>query len=133
MNVFLSAAKGFGKFHLTGNAGVRLPFDGDEESTILHFNLMADYKAHQYFHPFVSMSGIHVLDDGKGLGLTTEGYDLINFGSSNADGETQITLGAGFRSHLTPNIDFGVAYEWSVSSPEGLFDDRITADVIWRF
>lgn len=133
LNLFVSAAKGFGNFHLTGNVGFRIPMDGDEESTLFHFNLMADYRCHRYFQPFVSMSGITVISDGNAMPLTTEGYDLINFGSAHADGETQVVIGGGFRSHLTNSIDFGIAYEKAVTSPEGLFDDRVTADIIWRF
>lgn len=133
LNLFVSAAKGFGNFHLTGNAGFRIPMDGNDESTLFHFNLMADYKCHRYFHPFVSMSGITVLDEGNAMPLATEGYDLINFGSAFADGETQVVVGGGFRSHLTDSVDFGIAWETAVTSPEGLFDDRVTADIIWRF
>jgi hypothetical protein len=133
LNLFVSAAKGFGNFHLTGNTGVRIPFDGDEESAILHYSLMADVKISRWFQPFVAMSGITVLDEGNGLPLTTEGYDLINFGSSLADGETQITVGGGFRSRLTDSLMLGVAYEAPVTSPHGLYDDRFTVDLIWNF
>lgn len=133
LNLFASAAKGWDKFHLTGTLGFRLPMDGDEESSILHYSLMADYKVSRWFHPFVTASGITVISEGNGLPLDTEGYDLINFGSSGADGETQITVGGGFRSHLTPTLDFGVAWETAVTDPKGLFDDRLTADMIWRF
>lgn len=133
LNLFVSAAKGWGACHLTGNGGVRLPFDGDAKSTILHYSAMLDLAVCRLFQPFVSATGITVLDEGQGLGLTTEGYDLINFGSSEAGGETQVVVGGGFRSHLTSSWDFGIAYEKSVSKPHGLFDDRITADLIWRF
>jgi hypothetical protein len=133
LNLFVSAAKGFGGFHLTANTGVRLPFDGSEESTILHYDVMADYRVCRWFQPFVSASGITVLDEGNAMGLSTEGYDLINFGSSQAGGETQIVVGGGFRSQLTESLSFGIAYEKSVTTPHGLFDERLTADLIWRF
>lgn len=133
LNLFVSSAKGFGNFHLTGNAGVRLPFDTRAESTLLHFSAMADYRFHARFQPFVSVTGLTVLREGHALGLTTEGYDLINFGSSQAGGETQVVLGGGFRSQLTSSLSLGVAYEKSVTAPHGLFDDRLTADLSWRF
>jgi hypothetical protein len=41
-NLFVSAQKGFGDFHLQSNVGVRFPHDGDAQSTILHYGLMAD-------------------------------------------------------------------------------------------
>jgi hypothetical protein len=133
LNLFVSAAKGFGKFHLTGNTGVRIPFDTSEESTILHYSMMADYLICSWFQPFVSVTGITVLAEGNAMPLNTEGYDLINFGSSQSGGSTQIVVGGGFRSQLTPSISLGVAYEKSVSSPHGLFDDRLTADISFRF
>ena len=132
-NFFVSGAKGFDKFHITANTGLRVPIDGDAESMILHYNLMLDYRTCRWFQPFIAASGITVLDEGEGPGLSTEGYDLINFGSSGADGETQIVVGAGFRSQLADNISFGIAYEKAVTSPEDLFDDRLTADLIFRF
>lgn len=132
-NFFVSGAKGFDKFHITANTGFRVPIDADAESLIYHYDVMFDYRVCPWFQPFVSMSGITVVDDGEGPGLTTEGYDLINFGSSAASGTTQIVLGAGFRSELAQNLSFGFAYEKAVTSPEDLFDDRFTFDLIWRF
>lgn len=132
-NVFVSAEKGFNDFHLTGNVGFRFPNDTDEQSSILHYSLMADYYVHQYFIPFVVMNGWTVLQEGNNIPLSSEGYDVINFGSSLADGVTQMTLGGGFRSRLMSNVDFGVAYEKAVVSPEGLTDDRFTFDFCIRF
>ncbi len=133
LNAFVSAAKGFGRFHLTGNTGLRVPFDSAAESMIWHYSAMADYRICSWFQPFVSVTGITVVDAGDGPGLTTEGYDLINFGSSASNGETQVVAGAGFRSQLTESLSFGIAYEKAVTNPKGLFDDRLTADLIFRF
>lgn len=132
-NVFVSAAKGFDNLHITGNIGARIPHDSDEQSTILHYSLMVDYYAHQYFIPFIAANAWTVLSEGNNVPFTSEGYDVINFGSSQAGGVTQMTVGAGFRSRLTQKIDFGFAYELAVLSPEGLTDDRFTFDVSIRF
>ncbi len=132
-NPFISAEKGWDDFHLTANLGVRIPNDSDKQSTVMHYSMMADYYVCQYFIPFVVANGWTVLSEGKNLPLTSEGYDVINFGSSLANGVTQMTIGGGFRSRLAKNIDFGVAYEKSVLSPEGLTDDRFTFDVCIRF
>jgi len=132
-NVFVSAEKGFNDLHLTTNVGVRFPNDTSEQSTILHYSLQADYYASRWFIPFVVANGWTVLADGNGLPLTTEGYDVINFGASRSSGSTVMTVGGGFRSRLTKNIDFGAAYEVAVISPEGLTDDRFTFDFSIRF
>jgi len=132
-NLFVSAAKGFDKLHLTGNVGVRLPNDSDEQSTVLHYSLMADYYACRYFIPFVVANAWTVLSEGNGIPLDSEGYDVINFGASRAGNTTQMTVGGGFRSRILDNVDIGVAYEKAVLSPEGLTDDRLTFDVSIRF
>ncbi len=137
-NPFVSAEKGFGDFHLTGNFGARIPNDFSKQTAQLHYSLQADYFLHRYFIPFVVANGYTVLSEGdeKLLGavpLNTEMYDLINFGSTDAQGTTQVTVGGGFRSKLTKNVDLGFAYEAGVSKPVGIFESRVTADLIWRF
>lgn len=132
-NVFMAAEKGFGKFHLLANVGVMAPNDTDANSTQLHYHLQADYHLSRWFHPYVAANGYTVLSEGKSIPLNTEGYDLVNFGSSAAGNSTQLTLGGGFRSHLTKRLDFGFGYEKAVVKPYGLMDDRYTIDFVFRF
>jgi hypothetical protein len=137
-NIFLSAEKGFNNFHITGNAGFRLPDNFAEQTAQLHYSLQLDYYANQYFIPFFAANGYTILSDGnrnliQGVPLNTELYDLINSGSTEARGTTQFTVGGGVRSRLVKNVDVGVSYEAGVVDPVGIFDSRITADVIWRF
>jgi hypothetical protein len=137
-NIFVSAEKGFDKFHVTGNVGVIIPNDFSQNTAQLHYSLQLDYHFCQYFTPFFAMNGYTILSDGnqKLLGavpLNTEGYDLINFGSTQASGTTQLTVGGGFRTRLVKNVDVGVAYEAGIVDPVGIFDSRVTADLIWRF
>ncbi len=133
VNVFVSAQKGFGDFHLSTNVGLRIPFDTDEQSLVAHYSLMADYYTCRWFIPFVAFDAFTVLNEGSNIPLTSEGYDVINFGSSGADGVTQATIAGGFRTRLLDNVDFGFAYQKAILSPEGLTDDRFTFDVSIRF
>ena len=132
-NVFVSAVKGFGDFHVTGSAGVRLPNDWDAETAQLHYSLQLDYYTCQWFIPFVALNAFTVISEGNAIGLNTEGFDLINFGSSAAEGRTQATLAGGFRSRITNWADLGFAYEGGITTPRGLFDNRVTVDLIFRF
>jgi hypothetical protein len=132
-NLFTSAEKGFGKFHVLANAGLLLPIDDDAKSTIFHYHLQFDYHVCKWFIPFVVANGYTVVKEGNAIPFTSEGYDLVNFGSSGAEGVTQVTVGGGFRSRITNNLDFGVAYEKAVTDPAGLLDDRITVDFVIRF
>lgn len=132
-DVFVSSAKGFDQLQLMGNVGAILPVDDDANTAQLHYSLQLAFNASKLFKPFVVANGYTVLTEGNGPALGSEGYDVINFGTSNASGETQVVLGAGFRSSLTRSIDLGVAYEKGVTHDDGIFDDRVTVDVIWKF
>jgi len=133
LNVFVSAQKGFGDFHLSANGGLRIPFDSSEQSLIAHYSVMADYYTCRWFIPFVAFDAFTVMMEGNNIPLTSEGYDVINFGASGADGVTQATIAGGFRTRLLDNLDFGFAYQKAILSPEGLTDDRFTFDVSIRF
>jgi hypothetical protein len=132
-DLFVSTAKGWGDFHLTANVGARIPNDMDAETAQMHYSLQADYFTCRWFIPFVAMNAFTVLNNAKVLPIKVEGFDLINFGTSNGSGRTQAVAGAGFRSRLHKNVDLGFAYERGVTSPRGLFDDRYTVDLIFRF
>lgn len=133
-DVFVSAMKGWDKTHLTGSIGARLPLDMDEETASLHYSLQLDYAVCKYFIPFVTMNGFTVLSEGDGPAFGgIEGYDLINFGASDAAGETTLALGVGFRSKVCKHADLGFAWEKAVTSTEGLFDHRFTIDAVIHF
>jgi hypothetical protein len=133
VNIFASAVKGFGDFHLTANAGFRVPFDGDEGTTNVRYSFMADYYVCQWFIPFVTFNAFTTLTDGERVPFDSEGFDVINFGSANASGNTQGAFGVGFRSRLHERVDLGASFEWGVIDGEDIFRDRLTVDLIWRF
>lgn len=128
-NVFVSAEKGFNDFHITGNTGFIIPNNFAQNTAQLHYSLQLDYYTCQYFIPFAVMNGYTILSETKSAAsqslsavpLNTEGYDLINFGSSAASGTTQLALGGGARARLLKNVDLGVAYEAGVVNPVGIF------------
>lgn len=132
-DVFVSAMKGWEKFHATASVGGRIPVDFDQETSSLHYSLQLDYHVCRWFIPFAVVSGQTVLSQGKGPAFGVEGFDLINFGTSNASGFTQVAVGGGFRSSLCKWADIGFCYEKGLTSPKGLFDDRFTVDMIVRF
>lgn len=134
INAFVSATKGWDNLHLTGNLGVQVPFDGDKDNSNLHYSVMLDYYTSNWFIPFVAFNAFTTLSDGAGLGINSEGFDLINFGASAASGTTQGAIGFGFRSRLIENLDLGFAYEVGViDDGDDIFKDRFTVDLIWRF
>jgi hypothetical protein len=133
-DVFVSAIKGWDKFHAMASFGGRIPIDMDAETSSLHYSLQLDYAVCKYFIPFATLNGFTWLSNGQtALTGNVEGYDLINFGSARVSGETEITLGVGFRSKLLKNLDVGFAWEKAVTDPKGLIDHRFTVDAVIHF
>jgi hypothetical protein len=132
-NLFVSAVKGWGNLHATVNLGGRIPIDMDEETAKIRYCGMLDYYVCQYFIPFVSINAFTTVSEGEAFPADTEGYDLINFGSTDASGQTQAAAGLGFRSRVHKNVDLGFAYENGFTPDDDLFRDRFTVDLIWRF
>lgn len=132
-NLFVSAMKGWDRLHLTGLFGGRIPMDWGKETASVRGSVQLDYWVGRWFIPFVSLNAFTVVSSADGLPFNSEGFDLINFGSSNASGRTQGAVGAGFRSRLLPSLDLGVGYEFGVFASNSLFKDRWTFDVCWRF
>jgi len=133
VDLFVSAVKGFGDVHVTGNVGATVPFDFDANTANVRFNAMADYYLSNWFIPFVAFNSFLTVSEGNAIGLPSEGFDVINFGSANASGHYQGTIGAGFRTRITSSLDFGAAYEFGVIDTKDIFKDRLTVDLIWRF
>lgn len=132
-NPFISVGKGFGNLRFLGNIGGIIPMNFAEETAQIHYSFQVDYTTCRYFIPFAAVNAFTVVSEGTALPLDVEGFDLFNFGSSEAEGVTQFVTGVGFRSRLADSFDIGFAYEFPISSPRGLFGDRFTVDMIWRF
>ena len=131
-NVFVSAMKGFDDLHFTGSVGARIPNDNDEESSFLHWSAQVDYYTCKWFIPFIAFNSFTVLSGGDEA-APVEGYDLINFGSAAAEGDTYSAIGFGFRSRLHDRVDLGLSYENGVGSDEGIMDERYIVDMVIRF
>ena len=131
-NVFVSAMKGFDDLHFTGSVGARIPNDNDEESSFLHWSAQVDYYTCKWFIPFIAFNSFTVLSGGD-VATPVEGYDLINFGSAAAEGDTYSAIGFGFRSRLHDRVDLGLSYENGVGSNEGIMDERYIVDMVIRF
>ena len=147
MNLILSGLRMWDRFQFAAGAGVHLPFDG-QMATTSFTSAHASYETCRWFIPLVEVNWHHVLEAGNGrptffsqagggvpVVATFEGSDLLNFGAANASQNRDfVTAALGFRSRLTDHLDAGAAYEITLTRKEdGIMEDRITLDLLWRF
>ena len=132
--------KGFCRFQINGGIGAILPFDGDEESTIIFDNIHISYALTPKLFPLIELNHFAVMDEGRNKDLVSsivefEGGDLINFGAQHGKKNKHIvTLSAGMRFRCMKNLDVGVAYEFPLTDKNAnLMRDRFTFDIVFHF
>lgn len=138
--------KGFDRLQLAGGAGVTIPFDSGDESTVMFDTWHVSYAVTPWFFPLIELNHFCVLDEGNRKSLVPsivsfEGGDLINFGAQHGERNKHIvTLGLGSRFRVLQdvafikNMDLGVGYEFPLTDKnENLMEDRWTFDVVFYF
>jgi len=147
VNLILSSVKMWDDFQLAGAAGARLAINDDQSSSSF-VSAHASYEVTPWFIPLVELNWHHVLTPGEGNAAFNsqaggavptvanfEGSDLLNFGSANSGNNRDLVTAAfGFRSRVAKGVDLGFAYEIPLTpEDEGIIEDRITVDLVWRF
>ena len=148
-----SAAWSTGDFHVIGSLGAQVPFDGDQDSTSIFYNLHLDYALGEHFSPFIEVGGMHWTNAGNGsqtvhstvgrvplsaaqalLGTGGfEGYDVANLGSGGVEGNDIVTMAWGARFPIDSKLSLGLAYERAISDRKDIFKQRVTAMVTKSF
>lgn len=127
---FLSIAKGWGKFHMIGDATFRLPFDDDDGNSIFQWDLHADYDLIGGFAPCIEVHGLHYLSNGNKVPFKVGGLDYANIGSADVDGSTVVWMGLGGRWKFNPHLSVGGTYEFALTNKNAdIMDKRVTLDL----
>lgn len=137
VNLSLNGLKLVNDWQFAGTAGVQIPFN-DDQAMSSYISAHVSYDLCKYFIPMVELNWFHVISEGEGGQLINpdfEGGDFFNLGSTNSSTNRDfVTAAFGFRSRLTDCVDVGAAYEIPLTDEEdGLMDDRITLDLVWKF
>lgn len=135
-----------GKWQVNGTIGGVIALN-DERSSLVYNSWHVSCEAAPGFFPLLELNYLRVVDEGDGGkrfdvqadgGVPSiakfEAGDLINFGASNSkDNEDFVSLAAGARYRISPNVDVGAAYEIPLTDEEAsLMDYRVTLDLVWR-
>ena len=142
----VSAAWGIGEFHVIGDLGGRIPFDGGKETSSIFWNLHLDYGVTPWLVPFFEVGGIHYTSSGNGslvidtslgqLSLATvqaalgtgpfEAADIANLGSPGISGKNIVIGTFGVRVPLGRKLSLGVSYDLPFTYREDIFNQRVT-------
>lgn len=139
--------KGYKKFQFCGTLGGIIPFDNDEESTLIYDSWHVSYGLLDYkLFPLLELNHFRVVEDGERDELVAsiakfEGGDVINLGANHSSSHRDFTsMGVGFRyrpfcpGQLFSPLNLGFAYEFPLTKKEnGLMKNRFTFDLLYYF
>jgi hypothetical protein len=125
---------GYGSLNFIGNLGYSFAIDNDR-TDFLYSTLHLDWNianANTFF-PLLELNWINYTSRGSATFVGTEGADLINFGASNRQGSSYLSMAAGLRYRFSEHVYLGAAFELPVSSDKSLNSYRLTFDAIFRY
>lgn len=125
---FVSAAAAVGPVNVIGETQLRDAVS-DTDSSFWDVSLHADYPI-ENFYPTVELNMFHVYEGGDRLPLPGEGADVLDIGASGAAGDTTVNMAVGLRYRLCKYADFGVGYEFPLTSGDDVFGQRMVVDFI---
>lgn len=132
----LTFLKGAGDFQFMGTVGGIIPFQHNDESTLLYTSWHASYNIADEFFPLVEVNYFRVIRNAHRNSLTRwEGGDVINLGSNDGTSHRNfVTIALGARYRCFDRLDFGFAYETPLTKHQnGLMMNRYTVDFVFYF
>jgi hypothetical protein len=151
----VSSAWGVGNFHLIGDVGGRIPFDGDKETAQIYWNVHADYALLKWLVPFMELGGIHYLSDGDGsfqVKLANgsaplsalnqprpagfgpfDAVDVGNIGGVDVNNRAIVVFTAGIRFPIGRHWMLGASYDKPITRVRDIWKQRATLNVNLEF
>ncbi len=121
------------KGHWISASGLREPNDTNLENRVWYWSNHFDRQiGDRPVYAFTEINWYNYLSSGTAFG-PVEGGDLFNLGASGVTGNDLVTQAIGMKAKPRRNIEAGIAYEFPLTARKGLLDDRLTADLIFRF
>ncbi len=120
--------------HWLSSLGLRQPLNENAENRIMHWSNHFDYRlGHRPVYAFTEFNWWNYLSSGTAFPMPLEGGDIFNFGAPGVTGNDLVTQAVGLRSKFRRNVEAGVAYEFPLTSREGIMRDRLALDLIVRY
>jgi hypothetical protein len=134
----VSAAWGWGDFHVLGDFGARFPFDMNAESTSLFWNLHFDYALFEHFVPLFEVGGMHWTGHGTKIQAPNppgsfEGVDVVNLGVRSVTGNGIVIVTFGARFPITKHLSFGGSYGIPATDRDDIWKQRATMSLLLEF
>jgi hypothetical protein len=123
-----------GRGHWLSGSGFRIPADSNWGTQLFYWSNQWDYELPGHIYPLVGVNWYHWMRS-SGLGFTgpITALDLINLPASGVAGRDAVTSIVGLKWKPSGNVEVGGGYEYRLSQNADILNNRVYADVIFRY
>jgi hypothetical protein len=120
--------------HWLSGSGFRIPADSNWGTQLFYWSNQWDYELPGHIYPLVGINWYHWMRS-SGLGFTgpITGLDFINLPASGVAGTNAVTSTVGLKWKPSGNVEVGGGYEYKLSQNADILNNRVYADVIFRY
>ncbi len=132
---FLTGGKEiFGKGHWLSGTGFRIPADPNWGTQMWYWSNQWDYELPGHIYPLIGLNWYHWMRS-SGFGFTgpITGLDLINLPASGVAGSDAVTSVIGLKWKPSGHVEVGGGYEYRVTQNADILNNRVYADLIFRY
>lgn len=131
---FVTGARRMGdKSHWISASGLREPNDTRLENRVWYWSNHLDRQiGDRPIYAFTEVNWYNLLSSGTAFG-PVEGGDLFNLGAAGVTGNDLVTQAIGIKAKPRRSVEAGLAYEFPLTARKGLLENRLTADLIFRY
>jgi hypothetical protein len=122
------------KAHWISAGGIREPADTSLENRVMCWSNHLDRQiGDRPLYVFTELNWYNYTSSATAFPLPLEGGDLFNLGSPGITGNDLVTHAIGLKAKPRSNMEAGFAWEYPMTTRQGLMENRITADLIVRY
>jgi hypothetical protein len=132
---FLTAGKEiFDWGHWLSATGFRIPSDSNWGTQLWYWSNQWDYELPNHVYPLVGVNWFHWMRSaGAAVQTPVSGLDLINLPVSGIAGANVVSAVVGGKWKPSGNFEVGGGFEFSMSNYTDILQNRVYADVIFRY
>jgi hypothetical protein len=132
---FLTGGKQFlQRGHWLSGTGFRIPADNNWGTQMWYWSNQWDYEIVDGIYPLLGVNWFHWMRSASaGFPSPVTGLDLINLPTSQAAGRDIVTGVVGAKWKPGCHCEVGAGYEFPMTADKDILEDRIYADLLFRY
>lgn len=121
--------------HWLSSTNLRQPANENAENRLWQWSNHVDYRVlrNRPVYAFTEVNWFNYASNGTAFPIALQGVDIFNFGAPGVKGDDIVTQAVGTKCKPRSNMEAGIAYEFPLTQTRGIFQNRLTADLIFRY